>query len=157
MPETRRSEGRMVIFSDVTAASNMTAGDMAAMSGHTVYSLSSGALGLTGTIGYSFVGIIDKDISAGIGPVHVWTEGLFELPLASGALDANLYPGFPIWSDGSGYVTTPGLNGDAIVGTIVGIKGGSWGSTGTSPYVIVKINPIMFNRTTTEDWGFQRV
>ena len=155
MAETRRAEGRIVTL-NVIAASNISAGDMVGLSGTTMYSLSSGTLGLTGTIGHSFAGILDRDVSAGNTPIHVWTEGIFDIPLASGAIDTNIYPGFPVWSDGSGYVTTPGLNGDAAVGVMVNIRSGSWGSTGVNAHVTVKINPMVFNRTTTEKWGFQR-
>ena len=155
MPETKKSEGLLVTL-NATAASNMAAGDMAGLSGTLVYSVSSATLALTAVIGHSFIGILDRDVSAGDSPIYVWTQGVFDIPLASGARSANLYPGFPVWCDGSGYVTTPGLNGDAAIGTMVNVRGASWGSTGANAYVSVKINPMIFNRTTTDKWGFQR-
>ena len=146
--ETRMSEGKLVTLENVTAASNLTAGDMIAVSGHMVYSLSSATIATTATLGYSFVGVLDENVSAGQSPITVWTEGIFKFPLASGATEANIMPGLPVWCDGSGYVTTPGAQGDAAVGTIVGISNATYGSTGgAAVYVYVKIRPMEYNWT----------
>jgi len=148
LAEQRLSEGVLVTLESVTAASNMSAGDMVGLSGTMAYSLSSATINVTATLGYSFVGILDEDISAGHCPVTVWTEGIFRIPLASGAIEANIVAGFPVWSDGSGYATTPGAEGDAAIGTIVGISNGTYASTGSADIdVFVKIRPMAFNWT----------
>lgn len=146
--EQRLSEGKLITLENVTAASNMSAGDLVALSGHMVYSLSSATISTTATLGYSFIGVLDEDISAGLSPVTVWTEGVFKIPLASGAADANIMPGLPVWCDGSGHATTPGANGDAAIGTIVGISNATYGSTGGAVVnVYVKIRPMALNWT----------
>jgi predicted RecA/RadA family phage recombinase len=148
MSETRLSEGKLVTLEAVTAASNIAAGAMVGVSGTLLYTLSSATINVTATLGYSFVGILDEDISAGQSPVTVWAEGIFMLPVASGAADANLMPGYPVWSDGSGYVTTAGPEGDAAVGTIVGMSNATYGSTGGAAiYAYVRIRPMAFNWT----------
>lgn len=148
MAEQRKSEGALVTLENVTAASNIAAGSMVGVSGTLLYSLSSATINLTATLGYAFVGILDESISAGQSPITIWTEGVFAIQIASGATDANLFPGQPVWSDGSGYVTTPGAEGDAAVGTIVGISNATFGGTGAADIrAYVKIRPMGFNWT----------
>ena len=145
MSETMKHEG-MLLTLKVTAASNMSAGDMVGISGTLAYSLGSATIDNTAVLGYAFAGILDEDISAGQCPINVFTEGVFKMKLASGATDANILPGWPVWTDGSGYVTTPGPNGDACIGTLVGIQTGTWSATGggVAKNVFVKIAPIMY-------------
>lgn len=146
MSEQRKSEGHLVTFENCTAASNIAAGAMLGISGTTIYSLTSATINTTATLGYSFIGINDDNISANQSPVTVWADGVFKLPLATASVSGNLYPGLPVWSDGSGAMITPGPEGDAAVGTLVGILGGTWGATGAG-YVFVKIRPMAYNWT----------
>lgn len=145
MSENLRSEGIRVTLENVTAASNIAAGQLVGVSGHTVYTLDSGTTGLgnTATLGYRFIGILDDAVSGGESPVTVITDGVFELQLSSGAISGNLYCGLPVgWE--SGRVHTPGAQGDASIGTLVGMS--TWGSTAVG-YVQVKIRPMALNMT----------
>ncbi len=150
MVEQRKSEGKLVTLENVTAASNIASNTMIAVSGSLVYTLSSGTTGFgnTATMGYSFVGILDESISAGQSPITVWTEGVFQIPLATASTSGNLYPGQPVWATDSGThgqeVGTPGVDGDMSIGTLVGMT--TWGSTASTP-VMVKIRPGGFNWT----------
>lgn len=147
MAEQRISEGLLVTLK-LTAASNMSAGDMVGVSGHTVYSLSSATVNNTATLGYNFAGILDEDISAGQSPITVWTKGVFKLPIASGVTDANLMPGYPVWCDGSGHVTTPGAEGDYAIGTLVAMSNQTWGGSGGAVvYAHVRIRPGLYEST----------
>ena len=144
MSEQLKTEGTLVTIT-VTAASNMSAGDLVAISGTMAYSLSSATINNTAVLGYTFVGVLDENISAGQCPITVWTNGVYPIPIASGAADANIMPNQPVWTDGSGHVTTPGPNGDAAIGTLVGISNNTWGSTGGAVVnALVKIQPMMF-------------
>ncbi len=154
MVETRKSEGRLITLENVTAASNMSAGDMVGVSGTRVFSLSSATIDLTATLGYAFVGILDEDISAGQSPITVWSEGVFKIPIASGATDANIFPGQPMWCDGSGHVTTPGAEGDAAIGSLVGISNATFGSTGGAVVnALVRLRPMAYNWTIAASSG----
>jgi len=140
--EYRKSEGKLVTFENVTAASNIVAGAMVAFSGTQVYTMSSGTTGYgeTGTF-YNFIGVLDEAVTAGQSPITVWTEGVFQFDLASASVSGNLNPGMPVWATDSGThgreVGTVGVNGTHSVGTLVGM--GTWGSTASTP-VQVKIN-----------------
>ena len=149
MAEQRKSEGRLVTLENVTAASNITAGQMVAVSGTLLYTLSSATNGFgdTATQGYHFVGILDESVSAGQSPITVWTEGVFLLPLNSAATSGNINIGQPVWAiSGTNQVGTPGSNGDMSVGSLVGIQGGTWQNTAAGR-VYVKIRPGGFNWT----------
>lgn len=146
--ETMRDRGGLLTLEHVTAASNMAAGTLVALSGTHAYTLSSGSTGLGstgGTLGYHFIGVLDVSVSAGQCPITVWTEGIFKLPLASGAISGSIYPGKPVWA-ATGLATTPGATGDMCIGSIVGIAGGTYGATGAG-YVHVKIRPGALNWT----------
>ena len=145
MSETKIQEG-MLLTLKVTAASNMSAGDMVGISGTIAYSLGSATINNTAVLGYTFAGILDEDISAAQCPINVWTQGIFRMKLASGATDANIIPGNPVWTDGSGYVTTPGPDGDAAIGVLVGVQNAAWSTTGggVTKRVYVKISPMQY-------------
>ena len=140
--EQRKSEGRLVTFENVTAASNIVAGAMVAFSGTQIYTMSSGTTGYgeTATF-YNFVGVLDEAVSAGQSPITVWTEGVFSFDLATASVSGNLYPGKPVWCTDSGThgreVGTVGVNGTHAVGSLVAMT--TWGSTASTP-VQVKIN-----------------
>lgn len=142
MSENRLSEGQLVTYYNVTAASNIVAGAMVATTGTLVYTMSSGTTGYgeTGTF-YNFLGVTDEALSAGQSPITVWTEGVFKFELATASVSGNLYPGRPVWCTDSGThgkeVGSVGVNGTQSVGTLVGMS--TWGSTAVG-YVDVKIN-----------------
>jgi len=140
--EQRKSEGRLVTLENVTAASNIVAGAMVAMSGTLVYTMSSGTTGYNETATfYNFIGVLDEAVSAGQSPITVWTEGVFSFDLATAAVSGNLYPGQPVWCTDSGThgreVGTAGVDGTMCVGSLVSMA--TWGSTASTP-VQVKIN-----------------
>ena len=151
MSENRKSEGLLLTLENVTAASNIAAGKLVAISGHTIYTLDSASTGFgnTGTMNYNFIGILDESISAGQSPITVWTEGVFQLPIDTAATSGNLYAGFPVaW--GTSGVTTPGVEGDASIGTIVGME--TFGNTGggsvkESGVALIYIRPMALNWT----------
>jgi len=95
MSENLRSEGKIVLLENVTAASNMIAGTLVGASGTLIYSLTSGTTGFaaTATLNYGFIGILDDDISAGDAPISVITEGVFEFGLAGDSTSGGLQPG----------------------------------------------------------------
>jgi len=146
MSEKTFNEGMLVTLK-VTAASNMSAGDMVGISGTIAYSLSSATINNTAVLGYTFAGILDEDISAAQCPINVWTQGVFTMLLASGATAAQVLPNQPVWADGAGNVTMIGTDGDACIGKLVGVHNGTWSATGggVAKRVYVKINPMMFN------------
>lgn len=155
MPENRRGEGRLVVLENCTAASNIVGGTMIAVGSgaNQALSFSSETTGLTSTgggMGVRFVGILDDDVSAGQCPIAVWTDGIFELQLASSITTAALI-GRPVYaciSGGGLLVQTLGaVTGTIPVGTVVGLAAGTSGQ-----YVRVKITPGAYN------WGiFGRV
>lgn len=148
MAEQRKSEGLLVTLEAVTAASNMAAGTLVALSGTLAYTHSSATTGFgaTATMGYNFVGILDETVSAGQSPITVWTDGVFKLPLNSASTSGNIYAGLPVWTVSGTEVGTPGSNGAMSIGTLVGIEGATWGATGAG-YVYVKIRPGAVNWT----------
>jgi len=149
--EQRKSEGRLVTLENVTAASNIVAGAMVAMSGTLVYTMSSGTTGYNETATfYNFIGVLDQAVSAGQCPITVWTEGVFSFDLATASISGNLYPGQPVWCTDSGThgreVGTAGVNGAHCVGSLVGMQ--TWGSTASTP-VQVKINTKIWSIAST--------
>jgi len=95
MSEKTFNEGMLVTLK-VTAASNMSAGDMVGISGTIAYSLSSATINNTAVLGYTFAGILDEDISAAQCPINVWTQGVFTMLLASGATAAQVLMVMPV-------------------------------------------------------------
>ena len=146
------SEGKLVTLEGCTAASNIAAGRMVAVDtgASMVYSFDREAAGFTATAGshgMRFIGILDDSVSAGQSPITVWTEGVFELQLASSITTAALI-GRPVWgavSGGGALVTTLGdatTTGSYPIGSVVGLTNGTSGE-----YVRVKIKPAAFR------WG----
>ena len=144
MSENRKSEGKLVTLENATAASNISAGRFAAVltGANTIYSLDKETTGLisTANVGMHCVGILDDTISGGQSPVVVWTEGVFQVQLATSITTAAFVgmPVYPCTSGGGSLVTTSGTTGDYPLGTVVGCSAGG-GTSGQ--YVQVLITP----------------
>jgi hypothetical protein len=156
--ENRIGDGILLTFESCTAFSNIPAGTPVAIgtglaTGHSIYTLGNAVAGMgeTGANvgGAHFIGITDKDYSAGESPVSVWTEGVFRMYTSSSTVKANLQIGFPVWQL-SGTRVVLGVppathTGDVPIGTLVGICGASGNTTGR--YVEVLIRPGAYRWT----------
>ena len=143
MAENRRSEGRLVTLQFCTALSNIPAGTpLGVRSGtNVITTLGLSVTGLTNTanLGGVFIGISDQDLSANVGPVSVWVEGVFELTASSAWTTA--YIGQPVLADSGTVVTDAHTTGIPPIGSY--IPAGAGERSGRT--VLVKIRPMMWN------------
>ena len=169
MAENRRSDGVLTTFENCTAISNIPAGTPVAIRNQTsgyaadICTLGHDVAALTASdlCGYSFIGVLDEDVSAGECPVTVWTEGVFRFQFASSVATAQCHPGAPVFAESGQTVNihAGGPTGDVAIGSMVNlmwsagavVPGMGAAVTGTrhtgKPYVDVRIKPGVFR------WG----
>jgi len=156
------SEGKLVVFENATAYSNIAAGRMVAIDSgaNNITSFDTETAGFTGTgamLGARFIGVLDDNVSANQSPVAVWTEGVFQFILDTAISTAALIgrPAFAARSGGGQYVSTlaaGAATGQLPIGTFVGVStmtitapAATMGTSGT--WARVKIMPGAFR------WG----
>jgi len=157
------SEGKLVVFENATAYSNIAAGRMVAIDSgaNNITTLDCGTAGFSGTgnmLGARFIGVLDDNVSANQSPIAVWTEGVFQFYLEAGITTAALIgrPAFAGSGGGGANVNTLAIGtnptGQHPIGTFVGVStmtttapAATIGSSGT--FCRVKITPGAFR------WG----
>ena len=160
------SEGKLVVFENATAYSNIAAGRMVAIDSgaNNITSFDTETAGFTGTgamLGARFIGVLDDNVSANQSPVAVWTEGVFEFMIDTSITTLAFIgrPAFAARSGGGRYISTNAAGaatGQLPIGTFVGIStrtltgpAAIMGTSGTWSHV--KINPGAFR------WGARAI